>query len=194
MPHIPFDPGVPGIRGPMVFRPETAKPLRQLAEILLRSDSTLSPGERELIATYVSALNDCHYCQTVHGYTAAAYLNGNEALVDFAKRNPEEAAISEKLKALLAIAARVQQSGKLVKREDVDRARQLGATDLEIHDTVLIAAAFCMYNRYVDGLATWAPEQDHIYRDMANRVVTVGYTQPGWEKPFTEGQTREQTL
>jgi len=189
MPHIPFEPGVPGIRGPMVFRPETAKPLRQLAEILLRAESTLTPGERELIATYVSALNDCHYCQTVHGCTAAAYLGGDDALVEAVKRNPGEAEISEKLKALLAIAARVQRDGKLVRAEDVERARALGATDLEIHDTVLIAAAFCMYNRYVDGLATWAPEQDHIYRNMANRVVTVGYTQPGWEKPFSEGQT-----
>jgi uncharacterized peroxidase-related enzyme len=142
-----------------------------------------------LIATYVSALNDCHYCQTVHGYTAAAYLDGNDALVNLVKREPGEAAISEKLKALLAIAASVQQSGKLVRPEDVEKARVLGATDLEIHDTILIAAAFCMYNRYVDGLATWAPEQDHIYRDMANRVVTVGYTQPGWEKPFSEKQT-----
>jgi uncharacterized peroxidase-related enzyme len=158
----------------MVCRPETAKPLRQLAEILLRSTSTLTPGERELIATYVSALNDCHYCQTVHGYTAAAYLNGDDTLVDLAKRDPGHAAISQKLKAILAIAAKVQPSGKLVRQEDVDRARALGASDLEIHDTVLIAAAFCMYNRYVDGLATWAREQDHIYRDMANRVVTVG--------------------
>jgi uncharacterized peroxidase-related enzyme len=195
MPHIPFEPGVPGIRGPMVFRPETAKPLRQLAEILLRGPSTLTPGERELIATYVSALNDCHYCQTIHGYTAAAYLDGDDALVNLAKRDPEKAAISEKLKALLAIAAKVQQSGKLAGSEDIDRARKLGATDLEIHDTVLIAAAFCMYNRYVDGLATWAPEQDHIYRNMANRVVTVGYTQPGWEKPFSEEKSgKEETL
>ena len=186
MPHIQFEPGVPGIRGPMVFRPETAGPLRQLAEILLRSEHSLTPGERELIATYVSSLNDCHYCQTVHGYTAAAYHNGDDSLVEKTKQNPEDASISEKLKALLHIAARVQQGGKLVTGEDVEKARVLGATDLEIHDTVLIAATFCMYNRYVDGLATWAPEQEAIYRDMANRVVTVGYSQPGWEKPFAQ--------
>lgn len=184
MPHIPLEPGVPGIRGPMVFRPETAKPLRELAEVLLRSAHTLTPGERELIATYVSSLNDCHYCQTVHGYTAAAYLDGDEALVNLAKKYPERAAISDKLKALLAIAAKVQQSGKLVTPQDIAHARAAGATDLEIHDTVLIAAAFCMYNRYVDGLDVWMPEHDQIYRDVANRVVTVGYTQPGWEKPF----------
>ena len=189
MPHIPLEPGVPGIRGPMVFRPETAKPLRQLAEVLLRSAHTLTPGESELIATYVSSLNNCHYCQTVHGYTASAYLDGDEALVDLAKRDPERAPISDKLKALLAIAAKVQRSGKLVTPEDINRARTAGATDLEIHDTVLIAAAFCMYNRYVDGLDVWTPEQDRIYRDVANRVVNVGYTQPGWEEPFVEKKT-----
>src|SRR5215469_9470889 len=107
----------------MVFRPETAKPLRELAEILLRSESTLTPAERELIATYVSSLNDCHYCQTVHGYTAAAYLDGDDELVNSLKRDPEGAAISDKLKALLAIAAQVQQDGKLVRADDVDRAR-----------------------------------------------------------------------
>ena len=111
----------------MVFRPETAKPLRQLAEILLRSQSTLTPAERELIATYVSSLNDCHYCQTVHGYTAAAYLDGDDGLVNSVKRDPDKADISDKLKALLGIAARVQQGGKLVRSEDIDRARELGA-------------------------------------------------------------------
>lgn len=186
MPHIAFEPGVPGIRGPMVFRPETAGPLRQLAEVLLRSEHTLTPGERELIATYVSSLNDCHYCQTVHGYTAAAYHNGDDSLVEKTRHNPDAAPISEKLKALLHIAARVQQDGKLVSKEDVEKARALGATDLEIHDAVLIAAAFCMYNRYVDGLATWDPNQESIYRDVANRVLMVGYSQPGWEQPFPQ--------
>lgn len=192
MPHIPFQPGVPGIRGPMVFRPETAKPLRELAEILLRSAHTLSPAERELIATFVSARNDCRYCQTVHGYTAAQYLDEDEALVEAVKRNPREAEISDKLKALLAIAEKVQISGKSVTPTEIEAARNCGATDLEIHDTVLIAAAFCMYNRYVDGLAAWTPEEQHIYKDMANRVVTVGYTPTGWEIPFsaTEKETK----
>ena len=113
------------------------------------------------------------------------------ALVDQIKRNYQEAPVSEKLKALLAIAGKVQQGGKYVTSEDIERARNAGSTDLEIHDTVLIAAAFCMYNRYVDGLATWAPDDQSIYRQMADRVVTLGYTQPGWEKPFPRHDKEE---
>jgi uncharacterized peroxidase-related enzyme len=184
MAHIKLQDGVPGIRGPMAFRPETAKPMRELAEVLLRSPSTLSPGEREAIATYVSSQNDCYYCQTIHGYAASQYLDDEGPLVDQIKRNYQEAPVSEKLKALLAIAGKVQQGGKYVTTEDIERARNAGSTDLEIHDTVLIAAAFCMFNRYVDGLATWAPDDESIYRQMADRVVRLGYTQPGWEKPF----------
>ena len=184
MAHIKLQDGVPGIRGPMAFRPETAKPMRELAEILLRSPSTLSPGEREAIATYVSSQNDCYYCQTIHGYAASQYLDDDGPLVDQIKRNYQEAPVSEKLKALLAIAGKVQQGGKYVTTEDIERAQNAGSTDLEIHDTVLIAAAFCMFNRYVDGLATWAPDDESIYRQMADRVVKLGYTQPGWEKPF----------
>ena len=82
---------------------------------------------------------------------------------------------SAKLKALLAIAGKVQQGGKNVLPADIDRARQEGATDREIHDAVLIAAAFCMYNRYVDGLATWAPRDAAAYRPMGARMAEVGY-------------------
>ena len=147
MAHIDLRGDLPGIRGPMNFRPETAAPLNQLVDVLLRGPHTLTPGERELIATYVSARNDCRYCQTIHGAIAAHHLGGDEALVVDVKRDPEGAAISDKLKALLVIAGRTAESGRLVTAADVERARQHGATDLEIHDTVLIAAAFCMFNR-----------------------------------------------
>jgi len=159
----------------MMFRPETAGPLNQLVEVLLRGPHPLSPGERELIATYVSARNDCTYCQTIHGAVAARHLNGDEQLVGDVKRDFASAAISEKLKALLAIAGKVQLGGRNVTAEDVDRARGLGATDLEIHDTVLIAAVFCMCNRYVDGLATWAPEDPGFYRQRAAVLAADGY-------------------
>jgi uncharacterized peroxidase-related enzyme len=175
MPHIELPAGLPGIRGPMAFRPETSKPLNELVEVLLRGPSTLTRGERELIATYVSAQNDCYYCQTIHGAIAAAHLNGDEALVKSVKRDFLHADVSEKMKALLEIAGKVQQGGKQVKSEDVERARRLGATDLEIHDTVLIAAAFCMYNRYVDGLATWAPDDAEMYRERGKMVAREGY-------------------
>jgi uncharacterized peroxidase-related enzyme len=175
MAHIHLADGLPGIRGLFAFRPETAKPLCELAEVLLQTPGTLSLAERELIATYVSSRNDCHYCQTSHGALAAYHLGGNEELVTGVKRDFESAAISEKLKALLAIAGKVQLSGKAVLHEDVERARSLGATDQEIHDTVLIAAAFCMYNRYVDGLATWAPSDPESYRQRAAFVGENGY-------------------
>jgi uncharacterized peroxidase-related enzyme len=175
MPHIALPEGLPGIRSAMAFRPETAKPLNELVEVLLRSPSTLSPGERELIATYVSYLNDCYYCQTIHGAIAAAHLNGDEALVKRVKADFQHSDISEKLKALLVVAAKVQKGGKNVTAEDVAHARSLGATDLEIHDTVLIAAAFCMYNRYVDGLATIQPRDEDLYRERGKAVARDGY-------------------
>jgi len=175
MAHIPLPPGVPGIRGLMAFRPETAKPLNELVDILLRGPHTLSRGERELIATYVSSLNGCRYCQTIHGAVAAHHLGGDEGLVLKVKSDFAEAPISDKLKALLAIAGKTAVRGKNVTESDITHARQLGATDLEIHDTVLIAAVFCMCNRYVDGLATWAPDDPAFYRERAALVAEHGY-------------------
>src|SRR5262245_10370505 len=163
MPHINLPEGVPGILGPMTFRPETAQPLKALAEVLLRGDHTLPRGEREMIAAYVSSLNDCFFCQTSHSWFAALQLEEGMELVTQVKADPESAPITPKLRALLAIAAKVQQGGRNVGTDDIERARAEGATDLEIHDTVLIAAAFCMYNRYVDGLGTWAPTDDETY-------------------------------
>ncbi len=174
MAHITLQDGLPGIRGPMTFRPETAKPMNDLADALLRGPNSLSPGERELIATFTSAQNDCRYCQTIHGAVAAHHLR-DEALVALAKRDPERAAISDKLKALLVIAAKTARGGTHVTADDVARARAQGATDVEIHDTVLIAAAFCMFNRYVDGLATWTPEDPDFYRQRAAIIAEQGY-------------------
>jgi len=175
MAHIKLPDGIPGILGPMAFSPETARPLNELAEILLRGPNTLSPAERELIATYVSSQNDCYFCQNAHGAVAAYHLAGDEALIRSVKSNFENAHVSDKLKALFAIAGKVQQGGKHVTVEDVERARQHGASDKEIHDTVLIAAAFCMYNRYVDGLATWAPQDPELYRQNGRRLAEQGY-------------------
>ena len=175
MPHIPLSPDLPGIRGAMAFRPETAQPMNELVQILLQGPSTLTKGERELIATYVSSRNCTHYCHSIHGAIAAAHLGGNEAVVKQVKTDFTKAEISPKLKALLAIASNVQQDGKLVTAADVNAARKEGATDLEIHDTVLIAAAFCMYNRYVDGLATIQPDDEALYRERGRRVARDGY-------------------
>jgi uncharacterized peroxidase-related enzyme len=174
MAHIALPEGLPGISGGFAFRPETANPMRELAHILLHEPGSLAPGERELIATYVSSQNDCYFCQTSHGAAAAAHLGGGE-IVQMVKTDFQSAPITAKLKALLAIAGKVQQGGKRVTPEDVALARSQGATDLEIHDTVLIAAAFCMYNRYVDGLATWQPEDPASYRPMGKRMAHEGY-------------------
>lgn len=191
MPHIQLTEGVPGILGPMLFRRETAKPLNELAEILLRGPNSLSRADRELIATYVSSQNDCFFCQTIHGAVAAHHLGGNESLVFETKRSPQQAPISGKLKALLAIAGKVQKGGKQVTSEDIEDARREGATDIEIHDTVLIAAAFCMYNRYVDGLATWAPQDPELYRQQAAQLANEGHVDStGPVSAVTTGQAK----
>jgi uncharacterized peroxidase-related enzyme len=175
MAHIELDPILPGIRGLFAFRPETAKPLSELAQILLHEDHSLTRSDRELIATYVSYLNDCFYCQTAHGAIAAYHLNGDDTLVAQVKRDIDSAPLSDKLRALLKVAAKVQKGGKNVSEADVVAARDAGAVDREIHDTVLIAAAFCMYNRYVDGLATWAPPDPVDYKGRAAQVAEGGY-------------------
>ena len=149
--------------------------MRELAEALLRGPNTLTSGERESIAAFVSSRNDCRFCHASHRAAAAHHLDGNYTVVDAVTRDPQSAPVSPKLKALLAIAGKVQQSGKDVTAEDIERARAEGATDREIHDTVLIAAAFCMYNRYVDGLATFTPTDEEAYDRMGQRMAREGY-------------------
>jgi uncharacterized peroxidase-related enzyme len=175
MPHIQLPEKLQGIRSAMAFRPETAKPLNDLVEVLLHAPNSLPQADRELIATYVSYLNDCYFCQTVHGYIAAACLNDDYDLVKRVKADFYTAEISPKLKALLVVAAKVQKGGKHLTSADVEAARAEGATDIEIHDTVLIAAAFCMYNRYVDGLDTWQPQDETLYRERGKKTAREGY-------------------
>jgi len=175
VPHISLPEGLPGITSGFAFRPETAKPMRELAEVLLRGPSSLTSGEREMIATLVSDRNDCHFCQASHRAAAAHHLGGDYAIVDAVKRDFQTAPVSAKLKTLMAIAAKVQESGKQVTASDIERARSAGATDIEIHDAVLIAAAFSMFNRYVDGLATFTPRDDAAYDEMGQRMAHEGY-------------------
>jgi uncharacterized peroxidase-related enzyme len=187
MAHIELPDGIPGIRGPMLFSPETTKPLSELVQVLLTGPHTLTPAEREMIATYVSSENDCYYCQHCHGSTAAQHLGGTPAeyeLIAQMKQNFEAADISSKMKALLNIAGKVQEGGKQVTTADVDRAREEGASDKEIHDTVLIAAAFCMFNRYVDGLATWQPRDSEIYLEIGQQTARLGYVGRDYKKPL----------
>jgi uncharacterized peroxidase-related enzyme len=190
--HIALPEGLPGIRGPMAFRPETAKPLNEIVDVLLRGPHSLTPGERELIATVVSAENDCRYCQTIHGAIAAHHFDGNEALVRQVKVDRAHAPISDKLKALLTIAAHTARSGRAVTTDDIAAARAAGATDLEIHDTVLIAAVFCLCNRYVDGLGTWMPDDPDFYRQRAAMLTEHGYTASTVAQPQRPAQTLAQ--
>lgn len=189
MPYINVDENLPGIRSLMAFRPETAKPLSDLAEALLRDETGLSRAERELIATHVSYLNDCFYCHHSHGELAACYLNGDRELVDAVRKDYRNAAISEKLKALLQIAGKVQKSGKSVLPEDIQNAKRQQASDRDIHDTVLIAAAFCLFNRYVDGLASVAPKDMSSYPLRAKQVAENGYSPHIYLSPQPETST-----
>ena len=186
MPHIALPSGFPGVRSLFMYSPATAKPLNDLVQTLLHDPetSTLTPGERELIAAYTSNLNECKYCATTHGAIAKYQLDGDGDIVKSVMADPATADISSKLKALLNIAARVQQSGRNVTPHDIAAAREQGATDKEIHDAVLIAATFCLFNRYVDGLATWAPDDPAVYDAIGKQRASEGYL----TKPFKIAQ------
>jgi uncharacterized peroxidase-related enzyme len=181
MAHINVIEGIPGIRSLAMFRPETGKPLYDLAQVLLRGPSPLSEAERELIAAYVSHRNNCMFCMSSHAAAARELYGEKKNVVDEVLKDMPNAPISNKMKALLHIAGKVQVLGKEVTDEDVAVARVHGADDREIHDTVLIAATFSMFNRYVDGLASWTPADPEAYEEMGKRMAEKGYVLP--QKP-----------
>lgn len=174
MAYIPLEEHLPGVTGLLEYRKDSAQPIRELTQILMRGPSTLTEGERELIASVVSNGNQCTFCTTAH--TAAAdLLIGDHETSQKVKENIDTAPVSEKMKALLTIASLARESGKNVTTESIDKAKTAGATDIEIHDTVLIAALFCLYNRYVDGMATALPSDNNYYNVLAERLVNHGY-------------------
>jgi uncharacterized peroxidase-related enzyme len=174
MPYIPLEEHLPGITGLLEHDKITAAPIRELTQILLRGESTLTEGERELIATVVSNGNQCKFCTAAHTAAADILLGENETTQQI-KKDITTAQLSDKMKALLIIASMVRESGKAVTKEAIDKAKAEGATDIEIHDTVLIAALFCLYNRYVDGLATVAPSNPEFYKGLGERLKNHGY-------------------
>ena len=178
MPHINVPEGVPGIRSLVMFRPESGQHLYALAQVLLRGESPLTEAERELIAAYVSSRNACMFCMSSHAAVARYLFKDQKGVVDIVLDDYHTAPISEKLKALLNIAGKVQQSGKAVTAEDVAEARKAGANDRDIHDTVLIAATFSLFNRYVDGLASFTPTDPTAYEEMGQRLGQKGYVLP----------------
>jgi uncharacterized peroxidase-related enzyme len=177
MAHIKVEKGIPGIRSLVLFRPETGKPLYDLAQVLLRGPSPLSEAERELIAAYVSYRNDCMFCMSSHAAAARCLYGEERNIVDDVLKDMQHSNVSDKMKALLNIAGKVQILGKEVTPDDIAAARALDADDREIHDTVLIAAAFSMFNRYVDGLASFTPTDPVVYEEMGKRMAK-GYTLP----------------
>jgi uncharacterized peroxidase-related enzyme len=182
MTHIKLPEGVPGIVGPMIAYPETQVHLSGLAEVLLRGPSSLTSAERELIASYVSSGNECTFCTQSHAAAARVHFGEQRGLVDQVLADAHAAPVSAKMKALLAIADKVRRDGRMVQTADVDRARAEGADDKAIHDTVLIAAAFCMFNRYVDGLGTWAPKDPAAYEESGLRLANQGYVNYDFSK------------
>ena len=182
MAHIKVEEGVPGIRSLVLFRPETGKPLYDLAQVLLRGPSSLSEAERELIAAYVSHRNDCMFCRNSHAAASRCLYGDEDNIVDDVLLDMQQSSVSDKMKALLNIAGKVQILGNKVTPEDIAAARTLGADDREIHDTVLIAAVFSMFNRYVDGLASFTPTDPVIYEEMGKRMVEKGYALPQTSK------------
>ena len=178
MAHIQVPEGVPGIRSLVMFRPETGKYLYDLAQVLLRGESSLTEAERELIAAYVSHKNNCVFCMSSHAAASRCLYGTDSVLVDEVLADLQEASVSDKMKSLLHIAGKVQVLGKEVKPADIETAKMQGATDREIHDTVLIAATFSMFNRYVDGLASFTPTDPHEYKAMGERMAEKGYVLP----------------
>jgi uncharacterized peroxidase-related enzyme len=174
MPHIELESHLPGITGLLEYRKDTGQPIRDLTQILMRGESTLTEAERELIATIVSHGNQCRFCVTAHA-AAADLLLGEKTTTQAIRDDIESAPVNEKMKALLTIAAAVGRNGRLVSPEMVARAKAEGATDAELHGTVLIAALFSLYNRYVDGMATTMPDNDAYFDTLADRIVHHGY-------------------
>ncbi|HTD95161.1 MAG TPA: peroxidase-related enzyme, partial [Chitinophagaceae bacterium] len=140
-------------------------------------ESSLTEAERELIAAYVSSRNQCSFCMNSHAAAARCLYEDDHMMVDDVLNDMQASRLTEKLKALLNIAGKVQVSGKAVLQEHIDEAKKSGASDREIHDTVLIAAAFSMFNRYVDGLASLTPSDPAVYKEMGTRMA-AGYRLP----------------
>jgi uncharacterized peroxidase-related enzyme len=179
MAYIDLPPGIPGIIGLLAAYPDTARPLNAFTEHLLRGPSSLTAAERELIAAFVSRQNECTFCMRAHSAVARNLISaGLAAQIDAVVKRGDFTSLDLKMQALLHLAASVQKGGRYVTQDHIDRARKAGADDRAIHDTVLISAAFCMFNRYVDGLGSWTPDEQGIYEQIGSRLAVNGYVNP----------------
>lgn len=176
-------PDVPGIVVAMRLSPALSEHLKGLADALLVAPfpgSDLTRAERELIATAVSAANDCFYCMDTHGAFAGELLRRDavkdiEALVDRVKSGGVDGT-TPRVAALIGLARIVRGNARDVTTGDVARAKDAGASDGDVQLTVLIASAFCMYNRMVDGLRARTPASVDAYRERAAQIAEHGYS------------------
>jgi uncharacterized peroxidase-related enzyme len=175
MAHIALAPDLPGIIGLLTAYPHSRKPLNELANAVLVGDASLTRAEREMIAAYTSHGNSCRFCTASHAAAARHLLRGTSHLMDDVMRDAPSAAVGEKMRALLAISDKTRRDGRLVTESDIQRAKDAGADDRAIHDTVLITAMFCMFNRYVDGLGTSLPEDATVFDVVGARIAEHGY-------------------
>ena len=178
-------PDVPGIGAAMRLTPNLGLHLRGLADELLVHDfpgATLRRDERELLATAVSAANDCFFCMDSHGAFATALLERGDAtervpLVDVVKTGSSDG-LDPKMQALLRIARTVRRDPLQLTSENVAAAHDAGASDADVQLAVLIAAAFSMYNRMVDGFRARTPGDPAAYRERATEIAERGYSAP----------------
>ncbi len=176
-------PDVPGILAAIRLTPGLGVHLRGLADELLVHDfpgSTLVRAQREMLATAVSAANDCFYCMDSHGAFATALLQSTGAthlvpLIDTIKLGSSEG-LDPKMQALLHISRTVRRDPRELTAGDVEAALAAGATDADTQLAVLIAAAFSMYNRMVDGFRAQTPPSAEAYRARAGEIAEHGYS------------------
>ena len=178
MPYIKLPDSIPGMLSLLTAYPETGQHLSAFAQQLLRAESSLSSAERELIAAKISQANHCKYCKHSHAQTAChLFSDKDNKIVEEVIFKNNIKVLSKKMQALIEIALAVQQSGLTVKQFHIDKARNAGADNKAIHDTVLISAAFCMFNRYIDGLATLTPDEPKSYQMIGKRLAESGYVE-----------------
>jgi uncharacterized peroxidase-related enzyme len=176
-------PDVPGILTALTLTPALGVHLRGLADELLVDEfagATISRHQREMLATAVSAANDCFYCMDSHGAFASALLERNAAqellpLVDEIKLGSSDG-FDPKMQALLHVARTVRREPRELTRADVTAALDAGASDQDVQLAVLIAAAFSMYNRIVEGFRARTPPTAEVYRERAEQIADHGYS------------------
>ncbi len=176
-------PDVPGILTALRLTPELGIHLRGLADELLVNDfagATIGRAEREMLATATSAANDCFYCMDSHGAFATALLERSGAtervaLIDGLKLGSSEG-FDDKMRALLHIARTVRREPRDLTAADVAAAHAAGAADADVQLAVLIAAAFSMYNRMVEGFRARTSPSADVYRDRATEIAAHGYS------------------